>query len=214
MCVRERERERERERDRPRIWSRLQALSCQHRAHAGLEPMNCEIMTWAEVGCLTDWATQAPLEVWVVSSLTLTWLLSEGIGHCSGYPVAYPVRECSESAYFIPLGTHHKGRRASFSDRRREGTVPRWSTIQAKQESKELSRDFSIGSGMYPWDVCLGAGLSIYNDEGSFVPLSVVKSIPYPFITQSFFNSNEMELIWYSRMQLDLGLQNCITLGV
>ena len=26
----------------------------------GLEPTNPEIMTWAEVGCLTDWATQAP----------------------------------------------------------------------------------------------------------------------------------------------------------
>ena len=26
----------------------------------GLEPMGHEIMTWAEVGCLTDWATQAP----------------------------------------------------------------------------------------------------------------------------------------------------------
>ena len=28
---------------------------------AGLEPMNCEIMTWAEVGRSTNWATQAPL---------------------------------------------------------------------------------------------------------------------------------------------------------
>ena len=27
----------------------------------GLELMNCEIMTWAEVRCLTDWATQVPL---------------------------------------------------------------------------------------------------------------------------------------------------------
>ena len=27
---------------------------------AGLELMECEIMTWAEVGCLTDWATQPP----------------------------------------------------------------------------------------------------------------------------------------------------------
>ena len=27
---------------------------------AGLEPTNCEIMTWAEVGRSTDWATQAP----------------------------------------------------------------------------------------------------------------------------------------------------------
>ena len=27
---------------------------------AGLELMNSEIMTWAEVGCWTDWATQVP----------------------------------------------------------------------------------------------------------------------------------------------------------
>ena len=26
-----------------------------------LELTNCEIMTWAEFGCLTDWATQTPL---------------------------------------------------------------------------------------------------------------------------------------------------------
>ena len=30
---------------------------------AGLELMNCEIMTWAEVGSLTNWATQAPHQV-------------------------------------------------------------------------------------------------------------------------------------------------------
>ena len=29
---------------------------------AGLESMNHEIMTWAKVGCLTEWATQAPLD--------------------------------------------------------------------------------------------------------------------------------------------------------
>ena len=29
---------------------------------AGLKPTNCDIMTWAEVGHLTNWATQAPLE--------------------------------------------------------------------------------------------------------------------------------------------------------
>ena len=59
---RERETEREwgrnRERGRHRIRSRLQALSCQHRSDAGLEPRNCKIMTWAEVGRVTDWATQ------------------------------------------------------------------------------------------------------------------------------------------------------------
>ena len=39
--------------------SRLWAVSTE--PEAGLEPINCEIMTWAEVGCLNDWATQAPL---------------------------------------------------------------------------------------------------------------------------------------------------------
>ena len=29
---------------------------------AGLKPMNCKIMTWAEVGRLTDWATQVLLK--------------------------------------------------------------------------------------------------------------------------------------------------------
>ena len=38
--------------------SRLWAVSTQ--PNAGLEPTNHEIMTWAEVGRLTDWATQAP----------------------------------------------------------------------------------------------------------------------------------------------------------
>ena len=39
-----------------------QALHCQH-SIVGLEPTNCEIMTWAKtrVDCLTDWATQVPL---------------------------------------------------------------------------------------------------------------------------------------------------------
>ena len=39
--------------------SRLWAVSTE--PDAGLELKDCEIMTWAEVRCLTDWATQAPL---------------------------------------------------------------------------------------------------------------------------------------------------------
>ena len=39
--------------------SRLWAVSTE--PNAGLELTDCEIMTWAEVGCSTDWATQAPL---------------------------------------------------------------------------------------------------------------------------------------------------------
>ena len=40
--------------------SRLWAISPE--PDAGLELMDREIVTWAEVGRLTDWATQAPLE--------------------------------------------------------------------------------------------------------------------------------------------------------
>ena len=38
--------------------SRLRALSTE--PDAGLELTDRKIMTWAEVGCSTDWATQAP----------------------------------------------------------------------------------------------------------------------------------------------------------
>ena len=53
--------------------SRLWAVSTE--PDAGLELMNCEIMTWAEVGSLTDWATQAPpisffkRSVWVLNGI-------------------------------------------------------------------------------------------------------------------------------------------------
>ena len=61
----ERERERvwvgrHREKGRHRIRRRLQALSCQHRAVLGARTHNYEIMTWAEVGGLTDEAIQVP----------------------------------------------------------------------------------------------------------------------------------------------------------
>ena len=39
---------------------RLRAVSTG--PHAGLELMSCEIVTWAKVGHLTDWATQGPKE--------------------------------------------------------------------------------------------------------------------------------------------------------
>ena len=72
--MRERGRKRERERERARAWageeqregdteskagSRLWAVST--KPDAGLKPTNCEIMTWTEVGCSADWATQASL---------------------------------------------------------------------------------------------------------------------------------------------------------
>ena len=62
----ERERETEHEQGRGRerrdteseAGSRLWAISTE--PSTGLEPTNHEIRTWAEVLCLTDWATQAP----------------------------------------------------------------------------------------------------------------------------------------------------------
>ena len=63
----EREREREtawvgeeqRERERDRIPSRHRTFSAA--SDVGLKPMNHDTMTWAELECLTDWATQVPL---------------------------------------------------------------------------------------------------------------------------------------------------------
>ena len=49
--------------------SRLWAVSTE--ANAGLEPTNCEIVTWAEVGRLTEWATQAPLKHYILNVLRI-----------------------------------------------------------------------------------------------------------------------------------------------
>ena len=46
--------------------SRLQAVSTE--PNAGLELTDCEIMTWAEVRCLTNWATQEALKLILKSS--------------------------------------------------------------------------------------------------------------------------------------------------
>ena len=51
---------REKGRHRIEAGSRLWAVSTE--PNMGLEPTNCEIMIWAKVRCLTDWATQAPLK--------------------------------------------------------------------------------------------------------------------------------------------------------
>ena len=53
------ERERERETQNPK---RTPDSSIGTEPDAGPEPMNCEIMTWAKVWYLTDWATQVPQE--------------------------------------------------------------------------------------------------------------------------------------------------------
>ena len=51
----------------------------------GLELMSCEIMTWAEVGCLTDWANQAPLLWYIIleqpiifpTNLDISWAIDK-----------------------------------------------------------------------------------------------------------------------------------------
>ena len=60
-----------RERDTHRIWSRLQALSYQHRAWCGARTHKQWDQTWSEVGRLTNWATQVPhlrFHFWVIST--------------------------------------------------------------------------------------------------------------------------------------------------
>ena len=47
--------------------SRLWAISTE--PDVGLEVTNCEVMTWAEVGRLTNWATQAPLKFILIGTL-------------------------------------------------------------------------------------------------------------------------------------------------
>ena len=59
------EEQREREGDiESEAGSRLWAVSTE--PDTELELMNCEIMTWAEVGRLTNWATQTPLHLFSV----------------------------------------------------------------------------------------------------------------------------------------------------
>ena len=51
--------------------SRLWAVSKE--PYAGLELTDREIMTWAEVGCLTDWATQAPRDFKYIKGLLISY---------------------------------------------------------------------------------------------------------------------------------------------
>ena len=50
--------------------SRLWAISPE--PYAGLELTDREIVTWAEVGRLTDWATQAPLQFIFLTRVCVT----------------------------------------------------------------------------------------------------------------------------------------------
>ena len=58
--------------------SRLWAVSTE--PDMALELMNCEIMTWAEVGCLTNWATQEPLK-YIFYSFTYLFLKDRETEH-------------------------------------------------------------------------------------------------------------------------------------
>ena len=51
--------------------SRLWAVNTE--PDVGLEPMNCEILTWAEVGGLTDWAPQAPQKLFFKDAIICTF---------------------------------------------------------------------------------------------------------------------------------------------
>ena len=53
--------EREGETQNPKQTPGLRAVGTE--PDAGLKLTSCEIMTWAEVRCLTDWATQVPLVI-------------------------------------------------------------------------------------------------------------------------------------------------------
>ena len=55
--------------------SRLWAVSTE--SDAGIELTNCEIMTWAEVGRLADWATQAPQSTKSLYILMFTHFLKD-----------------------------------------------------------------------------------------------------------------------------------------
>ena len=60
MFISERERETERQTQIPK---QAPGSAVSSEPNAGLEPTNREIMTWAEVGRLTNWATQAPPQI-------------------------------------------------------------------------------------------------------------------------------------------------------
>ena len=49
---------------------RLRAVSTE--PDAGLQLTNCEITTWAEVGCSTDWATQAPPDTDILKMILIS----------------------------------------------------------------------------------------------------------------------------------------------
>ena len=67
--------------------SRLWAVSTE--PDAGLELTDREIMTWAKVGRLTDWTTQAPLTVFILNEVSIVNV------HAIGY--AYSIQTADEA---------------------------------------------------------------------------------------------------------------------
>ena len=63
--------------------SRLRAVSIE--PDMGLEPMNCEIMTWAKVRHLTNWTTQAPLKSFHYTLTRRYWQLPSAPKEMTGY---------------------------------------------------------------------------------------------------------------------------------
>ena len=65
---RESEQGRSTERERERIRSRFCTVGTE--PDAGLKLVNCEIMTWVEVRCWTNWTTEVPLKYfkWIINS--------------------------------------------------------------------------------------------------------------------------------------------------
>ena len=87
LFIFETEREHEQGRGKERDWdteseagSRLWAVGTE--PDVGLEPTNREIMTWAEVARLTDWATQVPLQV-VLKTVVEKDCISSFVDSCS-----------------------------------------------------------------------------------------------------------------------------------
>ena len=69
---------RERETQNQKQAPRLRAVSAE--SDAGLERTNREIMTWVEVGCLTNWATQGPPQTFLIVIREDYHHLSKSIG--------------------------------------------------------------------------------------------------------------------------------------
>ena len=62
MRERESEGEVEKERKTQNLKQPPSSVAVNTEPDVGLKLMNCDIITWAEVRCSTDWATQVPLE--------------------------------------------------------------------------------------------------------------------------------------------------------